>query len=107
MKTLVKSIATVAIATMFTGAAMASTQIEAADDSVTSNLCVAAATGNKWKLHKELKLSAVDKQYVASEMTCNGMSVAEFVDQYGANSEAIKMYLNIESQAIANVSYSK
>lgn len=107
MKMLTKSIAAVAMATMFTGAAMASTQFEAADDATSSSICVAVAKGNKIKLHDKIKQSFVDKKFVAEKLTCNGMPVSEFVDLYGSNGEAIKRYLNIESPSIASVSYVK
>ncbi len=107
MKTLTKTIAIVGFTTLFAGTAMASPKIEAADNSLTSELCVLAAKGNKTKLHNHLKNSVVSKQYVANEMKCNGESVADFVDAYGQNSAAIKDYLNVNAQNIASVSYTK
>lgn len=107
MKTLTKAISIVAISTFFAGAAMAAPQIEAADDSVTSTLCVTVASGSKLKLHKQIKASVVDKNYVANEMTCNGMSVATFVDQYGTNADNIKKYLGLDMQTVASVSYER
>ncbi len=90
-----------------TAIAIASVEFKPTDDSVTSNLCVAAATGNRWKLHEQIKESALDKKYVAQDMTCNGLSVAAFVDQYGKNGDSIKKYLNIQQKQIASVVHAK
>ncbi len=68
MKTLTKTIAIVGFTTLFAGTAMASPKIEAADNSLTSELCVLAAKGNKTKLHNHLKYSVVSRHQVAPEM---------------------------------------
>ncbi len=107
MKSRITAIAIVALTSVFTGSALASVEFKPTDDSVTSNLCVAAATGNRWKLHEQIKESALDKKYVAQDMTCNGLSVAAFVDQYGKNGDSIKKYLNIQQQQIASVVHAK
>ena len=107
MKSRTTAIAIVALTSLFTGSAFASVEFTPTDDSVTSILCVTAASGNKWKLHNQIKDSALDKKYVAKEMTCNGLSVAAFVEQYGKDGESIKKYLNIQQQQIANVVHAK
>ncbi len=107
MKNFGKTIALVGMTTLFASAAIASPQIEAADSSLTSNICVAVASGDKWKLHKQLKASPLDKQFVANEMTCNGLSVADFADQYSANSKGIKKYLNLEADTFAKIDHQR
>ena len=57
--------------------------------------------------NEQIKESALDKKYVAQDMTCNGLSVAAFVDQYGKNGDSIKKYLNIQQQQIASVVHAK
>lgn len=59
------------------------------DNSFESNICVAAATMNKRKLTTKLdtaipgNMKASKLQFVANELTCNGMPVAEFAFQAG------------------------
>ncbi|MBT3133994.1 DUF3718 domain-containing protein [Alteromonas sp. ALT199] len=105
MKSRTTALTIIALTSLFTGSALASVEFTPSDDSVTSNLCVTAASGNKWKFHNQIKASALDKKYVAEEMTCNGLTVSAFVDQYGENGDSIKKYLNIQQQHIANVAH--
>lgn len=107
MKSRTTALTIIALTSLFTGSALASVEFTPTDDSVTSNLCVTAASGNKWKFHNQIKASALDKKYVAEEMTCNGLTVSAFVDQYGKNGDSIKKYLNIQQQHIANVAHTK
>lgn len=107
MKSRTTAIAIITLTSLFTGSAFASVKFTPTDDSVTSNLCVTAASGNVLKLHNQIKDSALGKKYVAKEMTCNGLTVSAFVDQYGHNADSIKKYLNIHQQHIASVEYNK
>ena len=107
MKLRTTAIAIVAFTSLFAGGSFASVEFTPTDNSVTSNLCVTAASGNKWKLHNQIKDSALDKKYVAKEMMCNGLTVSAFVEQYGKNEDSIKKYLNIHQQHIANVAHNK
>ncbi len=57
-------------------------QFVATDSSVSSKICIAAAKGNKLQVNKLIDQAGISKQYVAQELTCNGIPVAQFVAEY-------------------------
>ncbi|MEG3766870.1 DUF3718 domain-containing protein [Alteromonas sp. 14N.309.X.WAT.G.H12] len=93
MKVFTRTMVAIGLSLGVAGLANAGTQIVAADDSVTSEICVSAATGSKYKLKSAMEKARVDKEYVLEKLTCNGMSVIEFVEQHGTNPSVISAYI--------------
>jgi predicted RNase H-like nuclease len=73
--------------------AQANTQFEAADDAITSEICVIAANGNKMNLHKAIRDSGLTRGFVEDSVTCNQLPIVEFVEQYGENVAKINRYI--------------
>lgn len=69
------------------------TQLVAADNEVSSDICVVAAKGNKLKLHQALKSAGLSRDFVAANVTCNELPIVEFVEQYGENVNVINRFI--------------
>lgn len=82
MKTIAKTIAVFGLSMGVIAGVSAQPTVVASDNSITSQLCVTAATGDALDMHKKIKTLRVSKEFVAEQLTCNGMPVAEFVEQY-------------------------
>ena len=83
MKTL-----TVIVLTLSTiGMANATSKLVAADDYVTSKVCVAAAGESKIQLHKEIEDSGLSKKFIAKNVTCNKQNILAFVQEFGDSPE--------------------
>lgn len=93
MKTFTKLVMVAGLTFGAMAVAQAETQFVAADDAVTSDICVVAANGNKMKLHKAIKDAGLTRGFVEDNVTCNGMPIVEFVEQYGENVAAINRYI--------------
>lgn len=74
-------------------AASANSAFVAADDNITSQICVVALEGSKAKLNRVLKQTRLTKQYVVDNVTCNGTPITEFVAQNGNNPDSINAYI--------------
>ena len=57
-----------------------------ADDSVTTDLCMAAISGNRAAMHNEVKASGLSLNYIAQNVQCNGENILSYVQQCGKNS---------------------
>ena len=93
MKAIAKVLMIVGVSVAGMGFAQAETKLVAADDAVTSEICVVAASGKKLKLHKTIKDFGLTRNYVARNVECNGMPIVEFVEQYGDNVTSINHYI--------------
>ena len=93
MKAIAKVLMIVGVSVAGMGFAQAETKLVAADDAVTSEICVVAASGNKLKLHRTMRDRRISRSYVDKNVTCNEMPIVEFVEQYGDNVVAINHYL--------------
>ena len=78
---------TLSIATM--GFANAKQVIVPADDSATSNVCVAATTGSNLKLRNAIEDARLNKQTVVDKVKCNDQAFLAFVENHGKNPEKI------------------
>lgn len=76
-----------------TTAASANSAFVAADDNITSQICVVALEGSKAKLNRVLKQTRLTKQYIVDNVTCNGTPITEFVAQNGSNPNSINAYI--------------
>ena len=79
MNTLTKTLATITLSLSTIGMANAADSLFAADESVSSKLCVVAAQGSKIQLHKSIKDSGLSKRYIAENVTCNDQNILAFV----------------------------
>lgn len=93
MKVLAKTLAVVGLFSGLTGAAMASPELVAADNNVSSKICVTAATGDKFDLRSAIKDAGLTKQYVENKITCNDMPIVNFVAQYGEKPQVINDFI--------------
>jgi len=92
MKTLTKTIAVITFSLATIGMANAATVV-AADNSVTTKLCVAAAQGSKIRMHIAVKDSHLSKSFIVDKIQCNDKSFLSFVAQYAKNPEKITYLL--------------
>lgn len=63
--------------------------LQSADESIATNLCMTAASGNRAAMHNEIKASGKSVQFVAKNITCNGENILAFVESHGKNSQKI------------------
>lgn len=109
MKTFAKTIAVIGLTFGAISGVAAQPTLVASDNSVTSQLCVTAATGDAMQLHKKMKTLRVSKSYVTEQLTCNGMPVVEFVEQYGKHVADVNDYVTSgeysDSKLTAKVSF--
>ena len=88
---------TAAVLTFGLSATAFATEYTASDDSLESNLCVAAATDSKFAMHNKIKkfrtTSFVSKNYdlIANHLVCNGMPITEFALEAGNSEVAEKL----------------
>ncbi|MBU2977202.1 DUF3718 domain-containing protein [Alteromonas sp. C1M14] len=95
MNVMTRSMAVIGVTFGLVGFANANTNAElvAADGSATSNICVSAAQGSKYKLKSAMETARVDKEYVLEKLSCNGMPIEAFVEQYSENPKSIMTYI--------------
>lgn len=92
MNTFTKTIATLTIALSSIGAANAAS-IVPENNSITSNLCATAASGNRAAMHNAIKESGLSKSFVVYNVKCNDESITSFVKNYGKSPEKMNMLL--------------
>jgi len=92
MKTLTKTLAVMTFSLATIGMANAAT-IVAADNSLSTKLCVIAAQGSKIKMHLAVKDSHLSKSFIVDKIQCNDQSFLSFVEQYAKNPEKITYLL--------------
>ncbi|MAQ00656.1 MAG: hypothetical protein CL586_00750 [Alteromonadaceae bacterium] len=93
MKTFTKIVMVAGLTFGAMATAQANSQFVAADDAITSEICVVAANGNKMKLHKAIKDAGLTRGFVEDNVTCNELPIVEFVEQYGENVAKINRYI--------------
>lgn len=107
MKTLTKTFALAAFAFSSISIAHAAPELVAADDYVTTKICMVASEGNKGKLSSTIKKAGLTKRYVADHVKCNDLTLVNFIEQYGSNVENMNNFLTggeySNSNLVANV----
>ncbi|MFT2091987.1 DUF3718 domain-containing protein [Paraglaciecola sp. 2405UD69-4] len=93
MNTFTKLLATATLTLGTITSASAATVLVAADDYVTSKLCVVATEGSKMRLSQAIKKTGLSKRDVANNVTCNDQDLISFVEQYGTNANDINNFL--------------
>jgi hypothetical protein len=93
MKNLTKSIAIIALACSSIGFAQAANEFVATNNTTDTEICVAAAEGNRLKLLKTLKDASLSKNYVVENVQCNELSFVDFVEQYSKESTKINKFI--------------
>ena len=61
----------------------------AADNGMTTKLCVIAASGNIAALHNKINESGYSRKFVAKNVQCNGENILSFIEHYGRNTSAM------------------
>ncbi len=108
MKVLTKVMIALGVTMSAVSVAQANPELVAADDYVTSKICVVATEGSQTKLRNAIQESGLSLQYVARKVSCNGMPIADFVEQYGENVANINEYITggkYSGQLISRVSH--
>lgn len=93
MKTLTKVLTTLTLSLTVAGMANASTLI-AKDQSLTTELCMTAASGNRAKMHNTIKNSGYSKSYIYYNVKCNDQNITEFVAQHGNSPKQMNSMLS-------------
>lgn len=93
MNTFTKTLTTIALTLSTIGMANAANAVVAADDSVTTKLCVTAAEGSRIQLHKAIEDSGLSKKYIAQNVTCNDQNILEFVQVHSESPETMNKVL--------------
>jgi len=73
----------------------------AANNSIPTELCLTALSGNRAAMHNKITSSGYSKTYIAKNLQCNGENIVSFIAQNGRNSEKM---LKILDRKGANVS---
>ena len=58
-----------------------------ANNSVFTELCMTAVSGNRAAMHNQIASSGYSKSFIARNVQCNGENIASFVAKNGRNSE--------------------
>ncbi|WP_175623852.1 DUF3718 domain-containing protein [Pseudocolwellia agarivorans] len=93
MKTLTKKL-TVSILFLFTTTSIFAASFEAANNSSTTQICIAAVKGSKAQLHVKIKESGLSKVFVANNVKCNNQDIISFVAQNGKAPKVINKVLS-------------
>ncbi|AXT31869.1 DUF3718 domain-containing protein [Pseudoalteromonas tunicata] len=78
------------IATMATLSVNAAS-FEATNNSLETNLCMVAATGDTSQFYRTLRQQQREIRDVAKSVHCNGVSIAKFAKEHGATQIAKKL----------------
>jgi len=107
MRTLKALAATIVLSSVtLAGSAMADTKhIQATDNSVSTEICVAAAKDRLVTFNKAVSESRLSMKKVADVVSCNGVDIASFAQEQGANKVAKKInsYRTQPAQYIAKI----
>jgi len=93
MKTFTKTLTTLTLSLSVLGMANASTFI-AKDNSVTTELCMTAASGNRIAMSKAIKNSRISKLDLVNKVKCNEQNITDFVAQYGNSPTKMNLLIN-------------
>jgi len=94
---------------LLTTAATNAQTFEATDDAISTQICIAAAEGNKARLNRTIANFRLNKTFVANKIKCNGQDITTFVAQHGKSSENIVAMLNkyLENKDTHNIKLAK
>ena len=73
--------------------ATAGTELVASDETVGSDICVIAASGNKINLRRAIEDARLTRTEVVENLTCNELPIVEFIEQYGENAMQMNQYI--------------
>jgi len=82
----VKKAFTIALISLGMATAAQAGSFTAADKSISTDLCMAAISGNRAEMHNEVKASGLSLKFIADNVKCNGENILSYVQQYGQNS---------------------
>jgi hypothetical protein len=89
----IKTILTVAVAISSLSVASAQAKsnktFTAADQTVSTKLCLTAISGNRPAMHSKMKDYGVSKRYVYNNVQCNEQALPIFVQNHGKNADAM------------------
>jgi len=92
------------VATVITLGFVSSAQavkLSAVDKSTPTNLCMAAASGNRAAMHHTMKTSGYSSKFIMTKIHCNGESILGFVEHYGKNSESMLRMLDRRQTSVS------
>jgi len=84
----IKKLATVIIALGLVSSASAA-KFSAIDKSITTDLCMTAASGNRAAMHNTMKSSGYSSKFIVNKVQCNGESLLSFIEHNGKNSASM------------------
>jgi len=82
----VKQMISVAFITIGLVASSQAGSFKAADESVSTDLCMAAISGNRAVMHNKVRASGLSLNYITENVQCNGENILSYVQQHGKNS---------------------
>ena len=100
MKTLTKTLAIISLSLGAITVANANPVLVSTDNSQSTEICMAAASGSKLQLRQAIKDTGLTKQKVNNLISCNGLTLVDFVEAYGSDVVEVNDY-------ITNGEYSK
>ncbi len=77
------------------------TEFTAADNSISTQLCIAVAKDDKLELSQTMKEVRIKKHSLADKLTCNNLSVAKFAATYDLNNSA--KFLNLDLNTVTTI----
>ena len=89
MKKVTVAVLAIAAASLSMGAHAAN--IAGTNDSIETQLCVAAASGNNAKFHRVVRQSQQSMHYIAKSVECNGINIKDFAAIHGADTISSKL----------------
>ncbi|MDG1750191.1 MAG: DUF3718 domain-containing protein [Thalassotalea sp.] len=75
--------------------------LEAADSSIATELCLIAASGNRAAMFNVVKESGKSLNFIANNITCNGENILAFVEQRGKNSQNMLKVLDRSAHEVS------
>ncbi len=93
MNAMTKILTTLTLSLTVTGIANASNLV-ATNDSISTELCMTAAAGNRVAMQKAIKQSGLSKSFVVYNVKCNDQHITEFVAKHGRAAEKMNALLN-------------
>jgi hypothetical protein len=77
------------------------TDLVAADQSIATDLCLTAASGNRAAMVNQMKASGKSMQFIAKNIHCNGENILAFVDQHGKKSQNMLKVLDRSTHEVS------
>ncbi|MBE0364616.1 hypothetical protein PULV_a2345 [Pseudoalteromonas ulvae UL12] len=89
MKKVTIAVLAIAAASFSMGAHAAN--ITGTNDSIETQLCVAAASGNNAKFHRAVRQSQQSIRFIGKSVACNGINIKDFAAMHGADVISAKL----------------